>query len=254
MAASKMPESKWSIPTPDGKVIYGVLNKNATGQNKKAVLHIHGLTSQPYQPAQNEMAHRFPSLGYDVIRPYLYHGSADARKLVDCTIQIHGHDIDTIFSHFTAIYDEIFVVGHSYGGTSIMSSHVNQFKAVCLWDPTYDPSTIFDVKHGIKPLGDYIVMTSSGTWQLMGKAMFEERLLYTRDYSRILASKCHVPLQVILAGDRSWALDGESFHSYAAGQSNCVTIPHTTHCFYEEGTTQPVLDYTRDWFDQFSEA
>ena len=107
-----MSESTWSIPTSDGKTIYGVLNKPTGKTNKKAILHVHGLTGHVYEFSQTTMAARFPEQGYDIIRPYLYHAPDNARKLVDCTLKTHADDIDTIFDHFRKDYDEIFVSGH----------------------------------------------------------------------------------------------------------------------------------------------
>jgi pimeloyl-ACP methyl ester carboxylesterase len=248
-----MVESRWSIATADGtKTIYGVLNQDSNRQNKKAILFIHGLTGDPYQFAQTSMAQQFPAQGYDVIRPYLYHGAQDARKLVDCTLALHACDVNTLYTHFKDHYDEIYAVGHSYGGPSIMFANANQFKAICLWDPTYDPSNrIFNMSSQLSQLGEYRMLTGSGTYRLMGEDMYQESAHIDIERSRTLARACTVPLKVILAGDSMWAKQGESFHTYAAGPSESVTIPDTIHCFYEEGTITPLLHHTKNWFDQF---
>ncbi len=247
-----MTESKWSIPTPDGKIIYGVINKTTSGKNRNAVLHIHGLTGDPYEFASNVMAQQFIDQGYDVIRPHLYYGHPEARNLVDCTIAIHGQDIDTTVSHFATQYDGLFATGHSYGGPSIMSSDTDMFKAISLWDPTYDPSVAFDKNNDMPKIDDYYVLVS-GTWRLMGQAMYDESLTFTKEHSRNLARNCVTPLQVILASDGRWIKEGESFHNFATGPTDSLVIPGSVHCFYEEGTTEPLLKATKDWFDRFAD-
>jgi hypothetical protein len=248
-----MVESRWSIPTANGtKTIYGILNQANHTQNKKAILCVHGLTGSAYDFAQTILAHQFPDQGYDVIRPYLYHGADDARKLVDCTIAIHADDINTIYTHFKDHYDAIYAVGHSYGGHSMMSANTNQFKAICLWDPTYSPKqTVFLASGDLIKLGDYRVMTGAGTYRLMGENMYQESAHLDIEHSRSLSRSNTTPLKVIIAGDGMWAKKGESFHTHAAGPSESVMIPDTIHCFYEEGTITPLLSHTKDWFDQF---
>lgn len=244
-----MVESRWSCRTADStKTIYGVLNQDTDKQNKKAILFIHGLTGDPYGFAQTMMAQQFPQQGYDVIRPYLYHAEPDGRKLVDCTIAIHADDINSIYAHFKDRYDAIYAVGHSYGGPSIMSADANQFKAICLWDPSYIPSILF--KDKFEQVGPYYLI-DWGTSRLMGQAMYDESLVFNQAHSESLARACIAPLKVILAGNSMWAKKGESFHTHASGPAESVTIPNTIHCFYEEGTITPLLTHTKDWFDQF---
>lgn len=245
-----MPESKWSLPTPDGKTIYGVLNVSAAKKNKKAILHIHGLTGDPYGFAQTLMAQQFPDQGYDVIRPYLYHAKNDARKLVDCTMAIHAQDIDTLTAHFKNEYEELFIATHSYGGPSALTADINQFKAACLWDPTYDQTTVFTKDGELPQIGEYRILVS-GTYRLMGEQMYQERMLYGPEYSRQIAAKCTIPLQVILAAD-GWGTYGETFTDFAGGPKNQIIIPDTAHCFYEEGTIEPLLKYTKKWFDKYA--
>jgi hypothetical protein len=247
----QMAEHKWSIPTTDGKIIYGLLNKSEKKSNHKAVLHIHGLTGHPYEVAQTMMAGTFPDNGYDVIRPYLYHGPDDARKLVDCTLAIHAKDVMTITQHFKTLYDDVYVIGHSYGGPSIMLSDTSLFAAICLWDPTYDPNYVFRINGELPQLGDYRMLIGSGTYRLMGEAMYQESATIDMENCRALSRSCTTPLQVITAGNSMWAKKNESYHTHAAGISNGIIIPNTVHCFYEEGTTSPLLQYTQNWFDQF---
>ena len=97
-----------------------------------------------------------------------------------------------------------------------MSADMNRFKAVCLWDPTFDPSGVFD-RQGVIPVGDYFAMTAGGTWRLLGRPMLDECKTYTKDYTRTLSARCTVPIQVIWAGDGMWIKENESYHSYAQG-------------------------------------
>jgi predicted alpha/beta-fold hydrolase len=242
-----MAEEKWIIDTPDGKKIYGLINTSDKKKNNKAILHIHGLTGSQTDYNSTRMALTFPKKGYDVIRANLYYWDKGARSLFDCTIEQHAIDIDTIVKYFKKKYKKIFATGHSYGGTSLMVSKINQFNAVSLWDPTYLPSTTFDLKDFTK-IGKYYI-DQAGVPLVLSKEFLDESQKYDREKAIELSKKCKIPLQVIYA--QWWLKEGESFHTHAKGPTNEKAIKKSIHFFYEEGTTEPLLRYTKKWFDQF---
>ncbi|MDB5477696.1 MAG: hypothetical protein JWM96_191 [Alphaproteobacteria bacterium] len=243
-------ETHWDIKTEDGHVIYGLLNKPENKKNKKAILLIHGLTGHPHEYHHTSAAFAFPALGYDVIRPYLYCSEDNARKLVDCTIAIHSMDINTMAQFFSTQYDELYAVGHSFGGPSVIGANTQAFKAISLWDPSIEPKETLIGTAYVKPYHDLYLLS----WEpdiLIGKAMYEEAKDFDVNKAKLLAQACTSPVQVILAGDGKYAKKGFSYNDFVSTPTDLKIIPGSDHCFNEEGTTEPLLLYTREWFDKF---
>ena len=238
------------METSDGKTIYGFLDTSDGKPNDKAILIIHGLTGTPKEVLHQAAANFFPAQGYDVIRPYLYCDQKNARRLKDCTYTIHGQDTETVAQHFIQNYKTLYAVGHSYGGPSILSSDTSLYRAVCLWDPSFkrEPglgsSFIRDEKKN-----RYVIEWEPQTE--VGQAMIDERMAFDHSVSISLAKNCKAPLRVIYAGDGDYILAGESYNNHTNTQSDSKIVPGPAHCFDEPGTTPPLLNYTREWFDRF---
>lgn len=245
-----MTELKWVLDTPDGFKIYGLLNTSDKQKNNKAILYIHGLYGKWSDYAATRMALTFAKQGYDIIRPNLYWGEDGGRSLFDCTIQTHAHDIDAIVKHFKKKYTKLFAAGHSYGGPSLMTSKINQFSAVSLWDPTYLPKVTIRPEDYIKA-GQYYLSLNSAT-RVLGKDFIDEAQRFDHAHAVALSKKCKIPLQVIYANKNAlWINYKESFHTHAKGPTDERVISKSQHAFFEEGSTEPLLRYTRNWFDQF---
>lgn len=242
-----MTEEKWVLDTPDGFKIHGLINRSDKKNNDKAVIHIHGLTGSPSGYTGVRMALTFPKHGYDVIRVGLYGTQEKARSLFDCTIKQHGVDIDLVSKYFSKKYKKLFATGHSYGGPSILTAKTSQFDAISLWDPTYLPGDCLKKEDFIKS-GKYYI-SIAGVPLVVSKEFLDEAENFNKDFARNLAAKCKTPLQVIYA--EFWKRYEESFHTHAKGLTEEKYIPSSWHAFYEEGTTEPLLRYTRKWFDRF---
>lgn len=244
-------EQELQLKLPDGKILYYVHTK-AEASNRKAIVHIHGLASDPYGVPQTLMAQQFPTLGYDVVRPYLYHWATGARLLHETTIAVSAADIEALIDELEKSYDQIFVCGHSYGGPMTMSLRQERLAAVSLWDPTYVPQYVKSDPNWSTQIGDLLI-SKGPYWFIVGKDYDGERDIWTLDYSRALAATWQKPVQVIHAGDGLWVKyeSGESFHSTAQGQTDYRVIDGTMHCFVERDTTQQLLAAVKDWFDKY---
>lgn len=245
-----MAEQEWVLDTPDGFKIYGVLNRSDKIKNSKAILYVHGMPFSAYDYAATRMAHSFTRHGYDIIRLNLYHWDEGARSLSDCTFKIHAADINQVYKYFKTKYSKIFAVGFSYGGPSLMESKINQFEAISLWDPTYIPADTIAMSEYKKSKNLYLSLL--GTTHIRGQNFIEAAKAYTRDYAVSLSKKCNKPMQVIYAGrDAYWIEQGESFHTHSKGPVDEQVVKSTQHFFHEEGSVEPLLRYTRKWFDKF---
>lgn len=239
---------QWTLTTFDGKTIYGL--QDTRPGNDKAILLIHGMTGAPEELQHQAAADFFPAQGYDVIRPYLYCDQSNARRFEEATFALHGKDTELVARHFLENYKTFYAAGHSYGGPSILSSDTSLYAAICLWDPSFkktnelSSSFVWDEKRNA-----YFIEWEPET--KVGEAMLEESRRFDHAFSIALAENCKAPLRVIYAGDGDYVLNGESYNDFVKTQSDSKIVPGTTHCFTEDGTTQPLLDYTKEWFDKF---
>lgn len=125
-------ERDFTIKADKDKVIYGSIRGSL---KKPAIIIVHGLGSSPTEALYYNAARNFEQHGFLVVRFNLYHWKKGARKLNECTLKTHGRDIDEVISYLrTQGSKKIFVIGHSYGGPSIMHSEKQDFDGVILWD------------------------------------------------------------------------------------------------------------------------
>jgi dienelactone hydrolase len=247
-----MAEQNWTIDTPDGKKIYGLINTSDKKKNNKTILYIHGLGGGFRDHPAVKMANTFPEKGYDIIRMNLYDWAEDARKLSDCTIKQHADDINQVIKYFKKTYKTIFAVGHSYGGPCLMSCKINQLSGVSLWDPSFIPQLSAPQNAFVKSGKYYIGFDLINVPVVVSKAFIDEAAQFNHTYAVQLSKKCKSPLQVIYSDSNSfWIEQGESFHTHSKGPTDQRTVKQSNHYFFEQGSTEPLLRYTRQWFDQF---
>jgi hypothetical protein len=247
-----MAESNWCIQKGNVK-IYGVLNTHAKRKNTRAILYVHGLTGGAYDFAATIMAQTMPKKCYDVIRVYLYHWNKDARQLIDTTIAIHGQDITTVVQHFKKKYKKIFATGHSYGAPSLMHSKTNLLDGMALWDGTTVPAQLIKASDAAK---DYLTIKYGrimkwGGKSIMGNDMIEHSRSLDAKAMQKLTAKCKVPTLVVEAADGFWINQPDKYIDWLTCEKKRVVIKNTVHCFYEEGTTAPLLRATKAWFDRY---
>lgn len=243
-------EQQFTLDTPDGFKLYGLVNSPRGKANDKAIIHVHGLTGWQGDHAAVVMAQYMPKHGYDVIRINLYHWNEKARSLVDCTLADHARDINLAVRHFSKKYKKLFATGHSYGGPSLMCSNINAFSAVSLWDPSYALGEVWNRK-SFSRAGKYY-FDPNGHGLVIGKDFLEEALSFDKTRARKLSAKCKIPLQIIFCDRNSvWVHHKESFHTYAKGPTDEKITKKSQHSFYEEGASAWLMRQTRQWFDRF---
>jgi len=246
-----MAEREFTISLPDGKKMYVIENKKDA--NRRAVIHVHGLTGWNYDYAATRMALTFPAEGYDVFRPNLYDWKDGARSLTDCAIAIHAADVMALVNDLRTRYDAIFLTGHSYGGPVLMLLDQNAVDGISLWDASLVPGAITDdPQWGAKPMGDVFVQNGSFEY-IVGKAFIEEARMWDDSYAAARFAAWTKPLQLVQASGGYWIKypNGTRMHEHATGPKDYRVIQGSVHCFVEEGTTEPLLAATKGWFDRF---
>lgn len=236
-------ETEFKIPIPDSKLnIYG---KQYGNLDKPVILFVHGLTGHMDEHLFYNGARYFHKEGFSSVRFDLYGFQDDARNLIDCTLQIHGQDINTIQFYLKDKGAEtIFAVGHSYGGPSILFSDQDFLKGAAFWDSVSNFSFTGESDH-IVEIDAYRLQW--GVDHLIGKGMYEEAEKLSWDE---VIQKAKVPLKLIAAGNNEWVAEHERIHKSMKGENSLVTIDGATHTFSEEGVAEKLFDETISWLQE----
>lgn len=238
-------EKEFKISTSNAKSIYGVLR----GPLKSPlVVFVHGLTGDKNEHQFFNGARFLQRHGLSSFRFNLYGWQKDARKLHHCTLKTHAFDLDRVISYFRGKgIKKVFVVGHSYGGKTILMSQRKDFDVAVLWDPSYGSSAISSSAHYIKSLNGFLELDETPYGYLLGKGMVREAK-QSQVEGRI--QDLRVPVKIIAAG-KGFLVRGSKWYYRAANKPKSLAIiPNATHCFDEYGAEEKLFKETLDWFQK----
>jgi pimeloyl-ACP methyl ester carboxylesterase len=194
------------------------------------------------------LAGRLIDHGYDVLRINLYDIFSDARKLIDCTLEIHADDINTVLDQNGPEYNHINLVGHSYGGPSIMFAQPDNVDTITLLDPTFHLPAVFEQAYFVEK-SDHIVV-KAGTYMLIGKQMKREAQRYAAQDCLKLSRDLCVPVQVLTAEFGYYPDEELSWHS--AGPDGVARqrkyIKNAGHLFTEPTAIDQIIQHMLPWF------
>ncbi|PIZ31745.1 MAG: hypothetical protein COY40_01050 [Alphaproteobacteria bacterium CG_4_10_14_0_8_um_filter_53_9] len=242
-------ETKWQLPTPDGKTIYGVTS--SAQKTDKVIVLVHGLGSSIHDYAYKRAADTFAKKGYDVVLFSLYDGEEGGRELEDCTLKVFAEDTRQVISHIAPSYKDVFAIGHSYGAPTLMLAQAPEVKVVCLWDPSFDLGVVQNkfMNHYKRLPGMYAI--SWGTSLLINEEMFNEASEYDAEKCLELSKQYNKPIKVILAGKAFYVTQPQSYHS-AGHPKNCKDVVEEGDHLFAEGTScEDLLEKTLNWFKEF---
>lgn len=240
-------EKQIKIPIENKKYIYGLLRASL---DKPLVIFVHGFTGDRNEHQFFNGARFFEKQGFSSFRFNLYHWKDDARKLVDCTLSLHGRDLDTVIEYFRKEgVKKIFVVGHSFGGATVLLSKNKDFDAAVLWDATGDKNVKLKAKY-IKELDAYYYADDSSFGFTISKAMYEENNKKLKPSE--LIKSIHSPIKIIVAGSGILVKEGKVFFQNANEPKAFAKIRKATHCFDENGTEERLFQETYNWLKDFA--
>lgn len=241
-------EQEIEIDTRDNKKILCLLNRNKTGVAENLVVMVHGLAGNPYEFPHMEAARFFTAHGYDVVRFSLYGATKRQRKLVDCTVMTQAEDTGAVIGHFGKGYRNVFAIGHSYGGMTLLRANP-AITAMSFWDSTLDPYNSF-WKHEaewVESLGCYKIRCSVDI--LIGQAMVETDKVCDLEGAAGMAMELHAPVQYIRSGIGSESGDVDAFIKALPEPKEVVKLPDADHGFTKPGTALQALEQSRNWFE-----
>ena len=220
--------------------VYGILN---TVNNKdKLIIFLHGLTGHANEHQFYNAARYFTKEGFNTFRINLYPGRKDSRALVDSTIDTHASDLAKVIEYFHKKFKNIYIVGHSIGGLTILKSRLDHMNSAVLWDPSLklrkftDEMATYD-----KHLKKYIMHW--GTDFIIPKEMVDE--WSSTDVSFL--KKFSTPVKIIFAEKgilkKIWKNDIKKIPA----KKSVATINGASHCFDEKDTEKELFKETLDW-------
>ncbi len=237
-----------SIPTPDGRTIYGFFNQAGPAHSDRLLILSHGLTGNTREFLHVMAKRSFTAHGYDVARFSYYHMQKGARKLRECTLATHAQDLNTVVEHFRSKYSKIFIAGHSYGGLTILFANP-KVTAVSYWDPTWTPAW----QHEVIPKAEIKCFAmNTGQENLVGKDMLDEaaNLALNPPYEK--AREFNVPAQVVLAkGEEKPGRNRDGLFKALICTKELQWVDDADHEFTYGDSVEQLMGHALRWFNTF---
>jgi pimeloyl-ACP methyl ester carboxylesterase len=236
-------EKNIEIQTGDNHTIYGVLS----GQEKVTalIIFVHGLTGHKNEHIFYNAAKFFPKHGFSTFRFDLYTGEKNGRLLSESSVATHSRDVEQVLTYFQKDFKNIYVVGHSLGGPTILCANIAPVQSVVLWDPSFDPTKGLLDEVAFDPRINKHIL-SWGTEFLLSDEMIKE----WKTFGDSLLPKFSKPTKIICAGEGVLYKDWQKNISSIQVEHELFVIEKAGHCFDEEDTEDILFHETLRWFQK----
>jgi len=240
----ELAEKELKIKTPDKKFIYGTLGK-AKKRANTLVVFVHGFTGNPNEHIFFNGSKLFAEKGLDTFRFHLYGAEKkNDRHFRETSISQHGSDITTVARFFRNKYKKIFVVGHSYGGTSLLFTDQNFIDGYVFWDASYVNSrNAMEYMRFNKKLNAYVL--DWGVEYIVGRKFMKELKSFP-DCGELIR-KIKKPVLFITAGNKANSKDGPKYLKRANSPKKLLNIKTADHCFNNWKDEERLLNETYNW-------
>jgi pimeloyl-ACP methyl ester carboxylesterase len=230
-------ERELKIPLSDGKIAHAKLRGKFT---KSLVIFAHGLTGSMEEILPYEASKFFTEQGFSFLRFDFYSWLDDGRKLGDCTLFTHASDLDDVVEYAKSKgAPAIYVIGHSYGGTTALLSRKQGFDAAILLDPSHPAASPFTDATYIKALDAYI--WHGNVDYLISQKMVQVDRELTADK---IVSNYQLPTLIISAGNGSLikGCAGYTQRLQTKTSARHLSIAGADHRFSDENKRQEALE------------
>lgn len=239
-------ESELKIKTSDKHLIYGTLSKSPK-KTSKLVIFCHGFTGNRNEHIHFNGARYFTEKGYDTFRFDFYNDSKGARQFEDTKLSQHGKDITVVLKYFENKYKDIYLVGHSFGGTSILFSDTSKVKALVFWDASFvDKEEEKKAFPYVKEINGYCI--DWGMRIIVGKLFVEE--LFNFPSSIDLIKNIRRPIKFIGAGKAGYK-HSQRYFEHANTPKSFAKIEGADHGFNMSKYEQKLFKETFDWINKY---
>lgn len=237
-------EKELKIKTPDNKFIYGTFAA-AKRKSDALIIFVHGFTGHQHEHIFFNGAKFFTEKGFDTFRFNLYAGEEkNIRHFHDTKISLHGKDIISIVKYFRKRYKKVYVIGHSYGGTSLLFVDQSVVDGFIFWDASYiDSKDATEHMKYNKHLDAYIL--DYGIEIIVGKEFIEE--LKNFPNCGKLIKQIHKPALFITAGEKGNSKAGIKYFDKANNPKKLINIKTADHNFNNWNDEDTLFRKTYEW-------
>ena len=240
-------EKEIKIKTRDGKYIHGKLRGSL---KKPLIIFVHGLTGYMDEHGFYNGARFFEKKGFSSFRFNLYDDWDDARKLHECDLKTHSGDLDRVVEYFRRKkVGDIYAIGHSYGGPTVLLSKTKNYKALVLWDPSFHFKELFKNKKYSKEFKGYFKK-----WSLMffvGSKFVAEAEKLAEAYWRLIEQN-KAPIKIILAGKgNAQSPKKHNFFNALNSPKEMIELKGSGHTFSEDRMEEKLFSETLKWLKKF---
>ncbi len=242
-------ENILKIPIEAEKFIYGTLNYSNSA-NDKLVIFVHGLFDNEISQLMFNAGHYFSKNNFSSFRLNLYHFKPDSRHFSECTLSQHSLDLEKVIDYFKPKYKFIFLVGHSFGGLTVINANLENVTAVSLWEPSSFiscPPNLY-IKYNEK-VKKYIF--NIGYDIVVEEKFMNDLNSYPNELELIKKIKC--PVQIAYAdGPKGGQIESSIryFKNITHNEKNLLPIYGASHSFREENTEEKLYNKTAEWFNK----
>jgi hypothetical protein len=247
------PERSLDIPLRDGKKLNAIL-RGELDHNKPIVIMMHGRPGSSNELLQYLGARYIGEHEITTLRLAMYDFGSNYRRLLDCTLATHMADFEDVVSYLRAQgMMEIFALGHSYGGITILGSNA-QLDGAILWDPSHglawynDNPDFYSPDFPEETFGDIIVGTGGyGYINSKEQDEYDKALGNTTDWAK---DKSY-PMKFILAAAGPLAAYAKRYYDVASEPKALVEIKDAHHQFEDnDEVTERLFAETVVWIKQ----
>jgi pimeloyl-ACP methyl ester carboxylesterase len=232
-------ERQLRIRTADKHVMYG--NLVSVSKPKGLVIFVHGFTGNKNEHQFFSAAKYALEKGYDSFRFDFYNDQKGARHFEDTALLQHADDVNRVISHFASLYKKIYLVGHSFGGTTLCFVDTSKVSGLVFWDAPFiipqEEKTFFEKQ---KRNGQYYV--DWGLRVVVGKKYINELYAFP-DCGEAIAG-IRAPMKFIAAGSSKIV---KKLFSAAKAQKSFHSIKGADHIFGTLAAEQELLEETFNW-------
>ena len=229
------------IPVLATKAIMGRLRGRLS---QPFVIFVHGLGSNMDHHLFFNGARFFEKKGFASFRFNFYGESKGFRKMKQGTLKTQVADLEAVVKYFrNRKVNKIFVVGHSYGGLTVLLSRIT-VEGLSVWEPSFDPyENVFVGMQYIPQVKGYVYKKSFDV--IIGKPMVEEAKKLD---CVVLGKNTSVPTQIVTAGRGNLMLGNELYFQNLPNKKEFVLLKGAGHNFHEEGAEEKLFSKTYSWF------
>lgn len=237
------------IKTTEKKTIFGVLD-TPKWKSKGLIIFVHWLTDNLDSHMLPNSAKYFTKKWYTTYRFNLYGERKQERKLKEANLKNHINDLNMVINHFERTSQKIFLVGHSFGGLTILYANTKDIVWIILRDASIGGKELLDdVMHDTQNRS-YSIDRGDGYKHLIWPKMYKDFLIDPQKHLMQI-SKIHLPIKIICA--EKWLQKaGKKYYKTTNDPKEICIIEWASHCFNEENKENQLFAETYDRIKRFS--